>query len=342
MIALARHCDPERIAWTGVALTDWAQSDSRLCREMQALMPIFAGPARGQGLHDLTYTTRLVSAENGIARVMKDADIVLAWGIICPAQPLTGRPRIVLVSHGSCPWPNAKFPDTSAVEVVAVSEAAKQPFPESIRSRIEVIPNGIEVERCQSSVDRNEVRAAWGFGPHHKLVGYVGRFSREKNPLAVANAVKFLGGDFRAVYIGAGRHEAQLMAAAVEIAGPSARLVGPVDQIGNALGALDVMILASPHEGFSLALAEAWFVGVPTVASRVGAVPELEQRHGRLVVPVRTHATARELGEAVLLALSRENGEVVRRAQAITRSYYTSEAMAGRWSDYLCRLCPRP
>ena len=74
--------------------------------------------------------------------------------------------------------------------------------------------------------------------------------------------------------------------------------------VGNVLLALDGFLLAGASEGFSLALAEAWYCSMPAAATRVGAVPELERRHGRLVSPVPIHSLPEELAQAVEYALT--------------------------------------
>jgi glycosyltransferase involved in cell wall biosynthesis len=51
--------------------------------------------------------------------------------------------------------------------------------------------------------------------------------------------------------------------------------VGRRDDVPEILTALDVFALASSVETFGLAVAEALVAGVPTVATRVGGVPEI-------------------------------------------------------------------
>jgi glycosyltransferase involved in cell wall biosynthesis len=87
-----------------------------------------------------------------------------------------------------------------------------------------------------------------------------------------------------------------------------------------------------------LALTEAWYSGVPTVATPVGAVPELEERFGQLTVRVPTEPSAAELAEGVKKALAPENRAVVERARAVTREHFTAAAMGRRWSEYLLKL----
>jgi glycosyltransferase involved in cell wall biosynthesis len=102
--------------------------------------------------------------------------------------------------------------------------------------------NGIDVDRCTPSVPRESVRAAWGFGGKHRLIGYVGRYSPEKNPAAAARAARELGREHRAVYLGQGPMEARLRAAAG--ADPArVRFLPAERQVGNVLGALDAFVL---------------------------------------------------------------------------------------------------
>ncbi|OYV68294.1 MAG: hypothetical protein B7Z74_08470, partial [Deltaproteobacteria bacterium 21-66-5] len=217
-----------------------------------------------------------------------------------------------------------------------------------------VIHNGADTARCAVTLPREETRRRWGAAEGDVLLGYVGRFSWEKTPLAAALAARelnegrsaeqvYFGGPalasslvppYRAVYIGGGAHEDEVKAQARAIA-PNSIFVPPVEQIGDALAALDVFVLASRSEGFSLALTEAWLCGVPAVATRVGAVPELEASHAQLVVPVRVEASAQELAAAVRRAVSPDGRAVAERAKRVAWQHYTAQAMADRWSEFL-------
>jgi glycosyltransferase involved in cell wall biosynthesis len=183
------------------------------------------------------------------------------------------------------------------------------------------------------------VRSAWGFTERERLIGYVGRYSGEKYAEAAALAVAALGEPYHAVYAGEGWMEDSLRGTVHQIAGHRARFVPMDRQVGNILHALDAFVLASPSEGFSLALAEAWYCGVPTIATRVGAVPELERRHGRLVSEVSVRAGAQELASAVREALSPEfeTGVVKRAAETVSHDY-TAGVMGRRWTGYLCSI----
>ena len=75
------------------------------------------------------------------------------------------------------------------------------------------------IHRCASTVPRRQIRAAWGFRDHHRLVGYVGRYSWEKNPVAAARVAAHFGGEYHAVYAGSGWMEAELRQHAAAVAG---------------------------------------------------------------------------------------------------------------------------
>jgi transposase len=112
-------------------------------------------------------------------------------------------------------------------------------------------------------------------------------------------------------------------------------------QVGNVLCALDVLLLASPAEGFSLSVAEAWYCQVPVVATRVGAIPELERKYGQLVSPIPVDPTPGQLADAVKRALSPEfRNEVIPRAQEMVCRHYTADDMVQRWVKYLYSIVP--
>lgn len=341
MIALAEHCDPEAVAWAGTALTADALAEPAICREMNRFMPVYGGPAP-DGDRSHPYVTRLPTAADAVTAVARQADVIISWGVHYLKDQLDGFPGAsVLVSHGTGEWTNdaMKASESGATHFAAVSEAALAPFSPSARSKARVIHNGVDADRCTPTIGRDRLRALWGFDELKRLVGYVGRYSPEKNPLAAARAVRELGGDYRAVYIGSGWKEAETRAGVVEAAGDRAVFFPPVPRVGDVFVALDVLVLASPSEGFSLGLTEAWLAGLPTVATRVGAVPELEREYGPLVVPVPVDPTPRELADAVETALGPDRRVRTERARRVAWDHFTAGAMAARWTEFLREVC---
>lgn len=342
MVSLARHCDRRRIKWTGTALSDWAPAKPEICREMAAYMPVYAGPGAGPP-EDCSDVIRCESTIEAIRLATREADVLVTWGLPDLGRLLVGlQIPVVFVSHGAGDWTAraVQSSEPACTHFAAVSETAMFPFRPATRSHAVVLHNGIDVERCAPTEPREVTRRRLGFDDDDILVGYVGRFSFEKNPLAAALAVRKLGGRHRAVYCGEGWKEAEVRDAVLKIAGDSARFVPHQRIVGNILAALDAFVLASPAEGFSLSLAEAWYAGVPTIATRVGAVPELERQFGTLVSPVRINPSARRLAKAVQLARSATfREEVVPRARDMVAREFTAGAMGRRWTDYLESIC---
>jgi glycosyltransferase involved in cell wall biosynthesis len=340
LISLARCCDRRYVEWVGTVLSHGAAVHPDLCREMSAYMPVYAGPEAAPMEDSIR---RCPSDRAALQTVLQEADVLITWGLPKLGELVQGYHRpVVLVSHGGGEWARwtVRNSEAAATHLVAVSESARTAFSPELHHRVTILHNGIDVPRCTPTVPREQIRATWGFAEHHRLIGYVGRYSPEKNPTAAAWAVHHLGGDYRAVYAGSGWQEAEVRRQVYEIAGSRACFVPMDRQVGNALSALDVFVLASPAEGSSLALAEAWYCGVPVVATRVGAVPELEALHGPLVSPVEVNPSPEALAHAVEDALTPPfRREAVPRARDVIAQHYTAGAMGRRWTDYLSALC---
>lgn len=347
ILNMLRYLDGDRIALSGVCLLNAAPADLEMCIDASQFAPvvggpIFAAPGSEQRLEqspDSPPVIRLDSAFGALAVLCRRSDVIVAWGSqhfarLMAAQHFAGQ--VVVVAHGSA-VSTVQMLRTSreaAHHLVGVSRAAAAAFQDP---RARVIHNGADSARCAATMPREETRRRWGVSVGETLIGYVGRLSWEKNPLAAAQAVCELGPGHRAVYVGSGVHEEEVKARVRQIA-PNSIFVPPIEQIGDALAALDVFLLASPSEGFSLALTEAWLCGVPAAATRVGAVPELEELHGQMVVPVSVGASPAELAAAVRRAVAAEGQAVARRAQAIAERHYTARAMADRWSEFLTSI----
>jgi glycosyltransferase involved in cell wall biosynthesis len=313
--SMIKHLDWSRFECAGLAVVNDTPYDPWLHEEISSRATILSGRRAAEGLCRLS-------------------DVAIYWGLQAPKVP---HGRLIAVSHGCNDWTRQQILGTldRATDLVAVSRAAAEVFPEPARATI--LHNGVDVERLGQRRERCEVRREWDLGVDVIAVGYVGRYSAEKNPLAAAEAVRELGPHFRAVYVGDG-HLREEVITAVRDRSPHAIIRPATADIGDVWGALDCFVLASPSEGFSLSLAEAWHCGVPTVATRVGAIPELEEVHGQLVVPVPLDPTPTNLAAAVRQAVSEANRPVVDRARYIARQHYTAGAMAQRWNRFLAKI----
>jgi glycosyltransferase involved in cell wall biosynthesis len=154
--------------------------------------------------------TRCPSARAALEAAVYNADILITWGVQNLAELVRGLSiSVVLVSHGSGDWSirAVRSSESGASHFAAVSEPALLPFSPEIGKRAVVIHNGIDVERATPTVPRRTIRSQWGLYDHHRLIGYDGRYSGEKNLAAAAWAVKELGGEFHTLYAGEGYME---------------------------------------------------------------------------------------------------------------------------------------
>lgn len=152
----------------------------------------------------------------------------------------------------------------------------------------------------------------------------VGALTRRKGQETILRACALLGGrDFELVLAGSGTEEPEY-ARMVATAAGSPPLSGKVaitghlakEEIYRLMGEASLLVHAAPWEAYGIALAEAMWAGLPVVASRGGAVPELvtSGEQGFLYEP----GDASELAEKLALLL--DNRDMRARMGAAARS----------------------
>jgi glycosyltransferase involved in cell wall biosynthesis len=145
---------------------------------------------------------------------------------------------------------------------------------------------------------------------------------------------------------GAGPEQAELERKARALAlTPVVRFLGQRSDIPLILAASDVAVLPSLREGLSLALLEAGAAGRPSIASRVGGIPEVVQDGvtGILVPPADPGALATALLELVRSPALR--ADMGRRARRHVEARFAVQAIATEWQalyDSLLRATPSP
>lgn len=149
--------------------------------------------------------------------------------------------------------------------------------------KVRVIESGVDLDRF-----RLRPRGLSGDG---LLIGYVGRMSPEKNPIAFIELAERLCPhypDARFTLVGEGpmadevRRRVRASPAASRVS-----FLGYADNLVAALQELDVLIVPSKLDGRPNIIMEANACGVPVIAAPVGGIPEMieEGRNGFLVKP---------------------------------------------------------
>jgi len=155
---------------------------------------------------------------------------------------------------------------------------------------IRVIPPGVDIEHFQPDAHaraRAFTRYGWSAGP--PVVGFVGRLVAEKGCLLLAAVLDQLTVPWRAVFVGAGRLEADLRRWSLRY-GDRVRIETHVshDEVAQHLGAMDVLCAPSQTTGawreqFGRMLIEAFAAGVPVLASDSGEIPHVVGDAGMVV-----------------------------------------------------------
>jgi glycosyltransferase involved in cell wall biosynthesis len=211
------------------------------------------------------------------------------------------RPKLILTEHGRH-YPDVVSParrafnrlvlDRLADEVnacVGFSGRALSRIDGFRGNRIEIIDNGIEVERYgpggvgdgvpHSQTDRTALRVKLGIDPARRYIVHVARHHPVKDQPTLLRGFALAAPDLPDVdllLVGDGplRGELEAIAKALGVA-DRVKFLGIRPDIPDVLAAADVFALTSVSEAASLTLLEAMATGLPVVVTDVGGNPDL-------------------------------------------------------------------
>ena len=341
------HCatrlDPSRFACTAII-----DSDSWLAGQIRA---------RGheprieaaRGSFNLGYLRRVTA----IARSVK-ADVICAhlYGSAIYASALgtlTGIP-VISVFHGGADIPaNDRFTALKtwiirrgSRKTVFVSQSLRDELRGVLKMpdvRSAVIPNGIDTAAFRPGRD-DSIRRALNLPSDAILVGAIGNIRPAKaydNLLLAARALLNRSDRFRFVIAGqyGGKLADDLMRLRSQL-GLEERLffLGLRSDVATVLHNLDVFILSSRSEGFSIACVEAMACGIPVVATRCGGPEQiLDARSGILVErenPAALADAVHRIAQSPELA-----GKLSQAARERARSEFSLETMLSRYESLI-------
>jgi glycosyltransferase involved in cell wall biosynthesis len=187
--------------------------------------------------------------------------------------------------------------------------------------KVELVPNGIDVDRFRGQPDQKEARRALDLPQDCPILICVASLTEEKGQTYLLNAMQAVHAelpDAHLLLVGRDRGKTDLNALAVENGlGECVTFLGSRDDIPLLMAASDVSVLPSLREGLPLSLVESAAAGLPSVATSVGGIPEVvEDGVGGILVPPRDPVA---LAEALLILLrdperGRSMGEAARRS----------------------------
>jgi len=151
------------------------------------------------------------------------------------------------------------------------------------------IYSGINFERFERPINVNEKKRELGISNGDKVVGMVGRLSKQKAPLdfiQAMNRVLERRRDVQLLLVGDGELKEDTLALSRQLNMDSRlKILGFREDVPELLRLLDVFVLTSWWEGLGRSLTEAMYTARPVVATSVDGVPELveNEKTGLLV-----------------------------------------------------------
>jgi glycosyltransferase involved in cell wall biosynthesis len=175
------------------------------------------------------------------------------------------------------------------------------------RSRARIIPPGVDAVRFSPNPGaREEVRASLGWNDEVPVVGFLGRFVREKGVMLLTEALERVDTPWRALFIGSGPLERALQAWAGRYGDRVAiRTTVRHEDVPRWLNAMDVLCAPSQtmahwREQFGRMLIEAFACGVPVIASNSGEIPHVVGDAGVLVAEHDVEGWARTIRKTLV------------------------------------------
>jgi glycosyltransferase involved in cell wall biosynthesis len=147
--------------------------------------------------------------------------------------------------------------------------------------RIKLVKSGVDLTVLHPMARSDDLVRQITAAPNDLIVGFSGRWSEEKNPVGFVEIARLVDPmlPVRFVVTGTGRLRSNIEDAVREACFPEGRfhLLGEVAEIAPVLASFDLLVVPSVLDGRPVVVLEALSLGVPVVASRVGALPELVQ-----------------------------------------------------------------
>ena len=221
-------------------------------------------------------------------------------GLVATAATLGLGTRVVWHLHDLLP----RHPLSSVIrafaflsrrsQMIAVSQAVADVFIGvffPLKKRVRTILNGIELEKFQPSpTAREEIRQELQLGETELVIGIVGQLTPRKGQLSLIRAfAEVLTQIPRATLLIVGsplfnrdeEYAALLTKTAQELGlTERVRFTGPRSDVAAVMQALDLVVVNSTAEPFTLVALEAMACGTPILAAISGGVPELID-HGK-------------------------------------------------------------
>lgn len=180
--------------------------------------------------------------------------------------------------RGSDRWMYRKYASIACISKATASALVKW-LPE-LENKIEIIPNGISIERFENAPAFN--RASINVSADRPVILFIGRFEKQKDHTTLLRALIQVP-DAQLVLVGDGSTRPEIEALA-EMLGIADRVffLGCRQDVPQLIKMADIYVHSSLWEGFGIAAIEAMAGGLPVVASRVPGLTDVVGDAGML------------------------------------------------------------
>lgn len=222
-------------------------------------------------------------------------------GLLAKVAKEHGVPLVVTHSHSPvehftlknwiiremCSWDIERCADVLCACSKNASEAKYAP---RLQSRVRIITNGIDVHSFSYRPEiRMRVREGLNLPEQAYVVGHVGRFSYEKNQQYLIEAFSRIRKLEKSAYlllVGAGNTKTAIEEQIASLGlRPFVVFTGAIDNVSDALQAMDVFAFPSKFEALGISLIEAQSTGLPVVASnRVPKEAQISEAYVQLLI----------------------------------------------------------
>ncbi|MBI3756472.1 MAG: glycosyltransferase family 4 protein [Deltaproteobacteria bacterium] len=200
-------------------------------------------------------------------------------------------------------------------------------------ARIHLIPSGVDTARfAPDSASRHRVRTQHHIAPQTPLIVSVGALVDRKDHitlLTAAHLLKTQGYTLRCLISGEGPLRSALEAQTRTLGlTEEVSFTGFCADIPGLLSAADFFVHTPLYEGLGVAVMEAVAAGLPTIASRVGGIPELieDEKTGLLVPPHDAEALSAALSR--LLSHPQFARQLGKTGQSFAKAHFDIAVMA--------------